>query len=95
MIISNLLNSNFLAFQYGLYTAFAGPIVYALLGSVAQVTVGPTAVMALMTSEFVQIGGVPYAVVLSFLTGCIELLAGFLNLGIYPLKVLSNQLNKH
>lgn len=60
-------------------------MVYAFLGSVSQVTVGPTAVMALMASEYVQKGGVEYAVVLSFLAGCFELVAGALNLGIRPI----------
>lgn len=69
--------------QYGLYTAFAGPFIYALLGSVKQITVGPTAVMALMTLEYTQKGGAAYATVLAFLAGCIELLAGVLNLGNY------------
>lgn len=64
-----------------MYTAFAGPFIYALLGSVSQITMGPTAVMALMTHQYVQIGGAPYAIILSFLAGCIELLAGLLNLG--------------
>ncbi|XP_046455001.1 sodium-independent sulfate anion transporter-like isoform X2 [Daphnia pulex] len=67
--------------EYGLYTAFAGPFVYALLGSVRQITVGPTAVMAIMTHEYTLKGGAPYAIVLSFLAGCIELMAGLLNLG--------------
>lgn len=67
--------------EYGLYTAFAGPFVYALLGSVRQITVGPTAVMAIMTHEYAVKGGAPYAIVLSFLAGCIELMAGLLNLG--------------
>lgn len=67
--------------QYGLYTAFAGPFVYALLGSVRQITVGPTAVMAIMTHEYTLKGGAPYAIVLSFLAGCLELMAGLLNLG--------------
>jgi sodium-independent sulfate anion transporter 11 len=43
---------------------------------------GPTAVMALMTHQYVQLGGAPYAIILSFVSGCIELLAGLLNLGI-------------
>lgn len=64
-----------------MYTAFAGPFVYALLGSVRQITVGPTAVMAIMTHEYAVKGGAPYAIVLSFLAGCIELMAGLLNLG--------------
>ncbi|XP_057371356.1 sodium-independent sulfate anion transporter-like isoform X2 [Daphnia carinata] len=67
--------------EFGLYTAFAGPFIYALLGSVSQITMGPTAVMALMTHQYVQLGGAPYAIILSFVSGCIELLAGLLNLG--------------
>lgn len=55
---------------------------YALLGSVRQITVGPTAVMAIMTHEYTLKGGAPYAIILSFLAGCIELLAGLLNFGI-------------
>ncbi len=47
----------------------------------SQVTVGPTAVMALMAYEYVQKGGSGYAIVLSFLAGCVELIAGLLNLG--------------
>jgi hypothetical protein len=43
---------------------------------------GATAVMALMTHQYVQLGGAEYAVILSFVSGCIELLAGLLNLGI-------------
>lgn len=41
----------------------------------------PTAVMALMAHPYTQKGGIEYAIVLSFLAGCIELLAGLLNLG--------------
>ena len=41
----------------------------------------PTAVMALMANPYVQKGGIEYAIILSFLSGCIELLAGLLNLG--------------
>jgi sodium-independent sulfate anion transporter 11 len=37
--------------------------------------------MAIMTHEYTLKGGAPYAIVLSFLAGCIELLAGLLNLG--------------
>ena len=66
-----------------MYTAFAGPIIYAFFGSVRQITVGPTAVMALMTLEYTSKGGAPYAVVLSFWAGCLELLAGLFNFGMY------------
>ena len=68
-------------FQYGLYTAFAGPFAYAIFGSVDQITMGPTAVMSIMTQVYTQKGGVQYAMILSFLAGCVELLAGLFNLG--------------
>ena len=47
----------------------------------SHVTVGPTAVMALMAYEYVQKGGPEYAIILSFLAGCLELIAGLFNLG--------------
>lgn len=34
-----------------------------------------------MTHEYTLKGGAPYAIVLSFLAGCLELMAGLLNLG--------------
>jgi len=37
--------------------------------------------MAIMTHEYTLKGGAPYAIVLSFLAGCFELMAGLLNLG--------------
>lgn len=37
--------------------------------------------MAIMTHEYTLKGGAPYAIVLSFLAGCLELLAGLFNLG--------------
>jgi len=70
-----------LPIEYGLYTAFAGPFMYAIFGSMRQITVGPTAVMAIMAREYVDKGGIQYAIMLSFLAGCVELTAGLLNLG--------------
>ena len=55
---------------------------YAIFGSMRQITVGPTAVMAIMAREYVDKGGIQYAIMLSFLAGCVELTAGLLNLGI-------------
>ena len=37
--------------------------------------------MSLMTLPYVALGGPAYAILLAFLSGCVELLAGFLNLG--------------
>ncbi|XP_022247509.1 sodium-independent sulfate anion transporter-like [Limulus polyphemus] len=67
--------------QYGLYTAFMGCFMYVLFGSCKDLTIGPTAIMSLVTLEHVQIGGITYSVLITFFSGCIQLLMGFLNLG--------------
>ncbi|XP_022257404.1 sodium-independent sulfate anion transporter-like [Limulus polyphemus] len=67
--------------QYGLYTAFMGCFMYVIFGSCKDLTIGPTAIMSIITSEHVLTGGVSYSVLLTFLCGCIQLLMGFLNLG--------------
>ncbi len=58
-----------------------GLFVYAVMGGVKEASVGPTAVLSLMTLRFVSQGGPLLAVLLAFLTGLIELLVGLLNLG--------------
>ena len=60
-----------------------GLFVYAVMGGVKEASVGPTAVLSLMTLRFVSQGGPLLAVLLAFLTGLIELLVGLLNLGSY------------
>lgn len=68
--------------QYGLYTAFMGSFMYTLFGSCKDLTIGPTAIMSIMTAEYVSHGGGPtYAVLLTFLAGIIQILMGILNLG--------------
>ncbi|XP_053659888.1 sodium-independent sulfate anion transporter-like [Anopheles marshallii] len=67
--------------QYGLYSNFMGSFVYAFLGSVKEITVAPTAVMALMVQQPVLDLGPAGAVLLSFLSGCIMLLLGCFNFG--------------
>lgn len=60
-----------------------GLFAYTVLGSVKESSIGPTAVMALMTYSYANEGGPAYASLLSFLAGWIELIAGLLNLGTY------------
>uniref|UniRef100_A0AAG5CNA4 STAS domain-containing protein n=1 Tax=Anopheles atroparvus TaxID=41427 RepID=A0AAG5CNA4_ANOAO len=67
--------------QYGLYSNFMGSFVYAFLGSVKEITVAPTAVMALMVQQPVHDLGPAGAILSSFLSGCIMLLLGCLNFG--------------
>jgi sodium-independent sulfate anion transporter 11 len=74
-------------FQYGFYAAYMGCFIYVLLGSTHAVTIGPTALLALVTNDSgaTQMG--PEAtILLAFLTGCIVLLFGLLNFGITILK---------
>lgn len=68
--------------QYGLYSAFMGCIVYMFLGSCKDITIGPTALMALMTYQQVVGRNPDFAVLLCFLTGCVQLLMGTLHLGV-------------
>ncbi|EDW30318.1 GL17958 [Drosophila persimilis] len=70
--------------QYGLYSAFVGGIVYALLGSCRQVTIGPTALLALMTSRHTGFGlgsGPAYAILLCLISGVVEMGMAVLKLG--------------
>lgn len=66
--------------QYGLYSAFMGCFVYLFLGTSRDVTLGPTAIMSLLVS-FYTFREPAYAVLLAFLSGCIQLAMGFLHLG--------------
>ncbi|KAK7870324.1 hypothetical protein R5R35_003712 [Gryllus longicercus] len=70
-----------LAPQYGLYSGFMGAFVYIILGSCKDITIGPTAILALMCQKAVENSGADYAVLLCFISGCIILLMGLLNLG--------------
>ncbi|KAH8408021.1 hypothetical protein KR222_011108, partial [Zaprionus bogoriensis] len=66
---------------YGLYSAFMGSFVYIFFGTCKDITVGPTAILSMMISPHVE--GLPeFAVLLCFLSGCIVLLLGLLNLGV-------------
>ncbi|KAH0953098.1 hypothetical protein HN011_003441 [Eciton burchellii] len=68
--------------QYGLYSAFMGAIVYVIFGSCKDITIGPTALMALMTHDYVQGRSADFAILLAFLSGCLQLLMACLRLGV-------------
>ncbi|NWI95932.1 S2611 protein, partial [Pitta sordida] len=69
-----------LPLQYGLYSSFMGCFVYCLLGTAKDVTLGPTAIMSLLVSSYAFQEPV-YAILLAFLSGCIQLAMGLLHLG--------------
>jgi MFS superfamily sulfate permease-like transporter len=73
------------SFQYGLYSAFVGCFVYVVFGSCKDITIGPTALMALMTYQQIIGRNVDFAILLCFLTGCVQLLMAVLHLGTYNL----------
>ncbi|RVE51301.1 hypothetical protein evm_004105 [Chilo suppressalis] len=68
--------------QYGLYSSFMGCFVYIFFGSCKDITLGPTALMALMTYQQIQNRNPDYAVLLCFLTGVVQLIMGILQLGV-------------
>ncbi|KAK9496656.1 hypothetical protein O3M35_013090 [Rhynocoris fuscipes] len=68
--------------QYGLYSSFLGCFVYAIFGSCKDITIGPTALMSLMTYQQVLNRNPDYAVLLCFLTGCVMVIMAFLRLGV-------------
>lgn len=75
----NLFPNKF-SFQYGLYGSFMGCFMYVLLGTCKDCTIGSTAVASLMTYQFAK-GSWQRSVLLTFLTGCIELLMALFKLG--------------
>ncbi|XP_055327630.1 sodium-independent sulfate anion transporter-like [Paramacrobiotus metropolitanus] len=70
--------------EYGLNSAYLGCFVYTLLGTSKDVTVGPTAILSLLTGTFIsRIVGTPgeWAVLLCFFVGCFQLAVALLRLG--------------
>ncbi|KAK4874947.1 hypothetical protein RN001_014307 [Aquatica leii] len=67
--------------QIGLYSSFVACFIYTILGSCKDSAIGPTAISALLSQENSHGFGVDGAVLLCFLTGCVELLMGALQLG--------------
>ncbi|CAG5136680.1 unnamed protein product, partial [Candidula unifasciata] len=77
--------------QYGLYSAFMGCFVYCFLGTSKDITLGPTAIMSLLTATFgtglfpelaSKDKDITMAILLTFMSGIIQLSMGILKLGI-------------
>ncbi|KAK0169455.1 hypothetical protein PV327_011559, partial [Microctonus hyperodae] len=66
---------------YGLYAAFMDCFVYVIFGSCKNITIGPTAIMALMIQPLVINYGPDIAVLICFLKGCIISLLSIFHLG--------------
>ncbi|GJQ72263.1 hypothetical protein Trydic_g3354 [Trypoxylus dichotomus] len=70
--------------QYGLYSSLCGGFVYALFGTVPELSIAPTALLSLLTltySSRVSFGIIPATTLLCFYAGIIEICCGFLHLG--------------
>ncbi|KAI4456660.1 sulfate transporter [Holotrichia oblita] len=70
--------------QYGLYSSLCGGFVYAIFGTVAALSIAPTAILSLLTSTYIS--GVSFdktsaATLLCFYSGIIQACCGLLNLG--------------
>ncbi|XP_018090584.1 sodium-independent sulfate anion transporter isoform X2 [Xenopus laevis] len=66
--------------QFGLYSSFVGCFIYCFLGTSKDVTLGPTAIMSLLVFVY-TLGDLSLAILLAFLSGCIQLAMGLLNFG--------------
>ena len=70
--------------KYGLYASYVPGFMYAIFGTCKEVTIGPTAVNALMTHNYagnLKTNIVEAALTLGFFSGLIEIGTGILNLG--------------
>ncbi|KAI9329476.1 sulfate transporter family-domain-containing protein [Obelidium mucronatum] len=77
--------------EYGLYTGFVGCLLYSVFATSKDVTIGLTAVLALVIGQSINtnLGSkatsgekVTFAITLSFWTGLIQLFIGFFRLGV-------------
>jgi len=71
--------------QYGLYSAFMGGFIYAFIGGCRELTMGPNALLSLMTGRHTKLGGQSgpqLAILLCFLSGIVEMIMACCNLGV-------------
>ncbi|XP_067625308.1 GATOR2 complex protein MIOS-like [Eurosta solidaginis] len=68
--------------RYGLCSAFLGCFVYLIFGSIPKVIVGPTSLVALVSLQFTVGKPIEFAILLTFLTGVVELIMGVLRVGV-------------
>lgn len=67
--------------QYGLYSSFLGSLLYVPLGTIKEVSIGPTSLMSLLTAEYTHDQPAQAVVLLTFLAGCVQLGMALLRLG--------------
>lgn len=67
--------------QYGLYASFVGGFVYGILGTCPQINIGPTALLSLLTFTYTNGTNAEFAILLCFVAGIVQLIAGTAQLG--------------
>lgn len=58
-----------------------GCFIYVFFGTIKEVVIGPTSLMALLTYEYTNDFNLDFVVLLCFLCGVVELIMGLLRLG--------------
>jgi sodium-independent sulfate anion transporter 11 len=66
---------------YGLYSAFVGSVIYTIIGTVREVSIGPTSLMSIMTVAYTYEKPIEYVFIMTFVCGCVEMLMGIFRLG--------------
>lgn len=69
--------------HYGLYSSFMGAFIYIFFGTIKEVSIGATSLMALLTLSYTDTLPLDYIILLCFLCGWVELLMGIFKLGTY------------
>ncbi|KAH8336286.1 hypothetical protein KR074_008552 [Drosophila pseudoananassae] len=67
--------------RYGLCSAFIGPLIYMIFGSIDKVIIGPTSLVALVSVQFTVGRPIEFAFLLTFLSGIVQIIMGILQLG--------------
>lgn len=60
-----------------------GCFVYAIFGTVKEVFIGPSSLMAILAMTYTHNLNAEAVILLSFLSGCVEFVMGLLKLGMY------------
>lgn len=67
--------------RYGLCSAFIGPLIYLIFGSIDKVIIGPTSLVALVSVQFTVGRPIEFAFLLTFLSGVVQIIMGALRIG--------------
>ncbi|XP_017031305.1 sodium-independent sulfate anion transporter [Drosophila kikkawai] len=67
--------------RYGLCSAFIGPLIYLVFGSIDKVIIGPTSLVALVSVQFTVGRPIEFAFLLTFLSGIVQIIMGTLRMG--------------